>query len=268
VIETAAMAALAAGLAGVSTQASRVWGHGFGGIVSAFPLIVGPVLVLAAQRHDAAYAAQVARATLLGLVALSGFALMYGRSATRFGWVGSLVIAWAAAGALGTLAGRIEAGLLGALAAATLSIAVARAALPPARQGTVAGTLPGWELPARMALTALMIVSLTSAGERFGPMVAGSLAALPTLASVLAVFTHARHGRDALIMLLRGMLGGLAAFVTFCALIGLMVERAGVAPAFLLATAAAVLVQVVALRRDGEAGDRCPQRPRRERWVA
>ena len=43
--------------------------------------------------------------------------------------------------------------------------------------------------------------------------------------------------------LLRGMLGGMAAFVLFCALIGLLVEPAGVAAAFVLATAAAVLVQ-------------------------
>jgi len=42
--------------------------------------------------------------------------------------------------------------------------------------------------------------------------------------------------------------GGLAALVTFCALIGLLVERAGVTPAFLLATAAALLVQAGAAR--------------------
>ena len=45
------------------------------------------------------------------------------------------------------------------------------------------------------------------------------------------------------------MLGGMAAFVLFCALIGLLVERAGVAAAFVLATAAAVLVQAGLGRR-------------------
>jgi hypothetical protein len=101
-----------------------------------------------------------------------------------------------------------------------------------------------------MALTALLIIGLTLAGDRFGPTVAGILAALPTLASVLAVFTHARHGHDALVALLRGMLGGLAGFVCFCALIALLVEPAGVSLAFVLATAAAVLAQLVVARLD------------------
>jgi hypothetical protein len=249
-IETAIAAALGAALVGVASQLSRVWGHGLGGLLSAFPLIVGPVLLLAALRHDRAFAAHAARSTLLGLVALCGFALAYGRASRRAGWAASLAIAWAAAAALGILAARIETGVLGALAAAMVSIVVARAtlspALSPAREVDVASALPRWDLPARMALTALLIVGLTAAAERFGPAVAGALSALPALASVLAVFTHARHGRDALLTLLRGMLSGLAAFVTFCALIGLMIERAGVALAFVLATAAAALVHAAA----------------------
>jgi hypothetical protein len=59
------------------------------------------------------------------------------------------------------------------------------------------------------------------------------------------VFTHARHGRDALVAMLRGMLGGLGAFVSFCALIALLVEPAGVTSAFVVATAAALLAQLV-----------------------
>ena len=249
-IETAIAAVLGAALVGVASQVSRVWGHGLGGLVSAFPLIVGPVLLLAALRNDGAFAAHAARSTLLGLVALCGFALAYGRAARRAGWAVSLAIAWAAAAALGILAARIETGLLGALVVALVSIVAARAALPPARDIEVPNALPRWDLPARMALTAVLIVGLTAAAERFGPAVAGALAALPALASVLAVFTHAHHGRDALLTLLRGMLGGLAAFVTFCALIGLMVERAGVGLAFVLATAAAVLAHTVAGRRE------------------
>jgi hypothetical protein len=204
VVELIGVAALASCLVAVSTLAARVWGHGIGGLVSAFPLIVGPVLLLAALREDAAFAADTAAATLLGLVALSGFVLAYGRCAGRWGWPSSVALGWVAAAMIGVLAGRIGAGLHS--------------------------------------------VGLTLAGERFGPTVAGILAALPTLASVLAVFTHARHGNDALVALLHGMLGGLAGFVSFCALIGLLIEPAGVIPAFLLATAAAVLVQAVAVR--------------------
>ena len=149
-IETAIAAALGAALVGVASQLSRVWGHGLGGLLSAFPLIVGPVLLLAALRHDGAFAAHAARSTLLGLVALCGFVLAYGRASRRAGWAASLAIAWTAAAALGILAARIETGLLGALAAAMVSIVVARVTLSPAREVEVASALPRWDLPARM----------------------------------------------------------------------------------------------------------------------
>ena len=238
------VAALASTLVGLSTLAGRRWGHEIAGVVGAFPLIVGPVLLLTVLRQDPLVAAQTAVATLLGLTTLSGFALAYARAAGRWPWPVSLGLGWAAAAALGLIAAQLEAGLLAALAAATLSILLAHAGLPRRQHRDVEVVLPRWELPARMALTVLLIVALTVAGERFGPVTAGVLAALPTLASVLAVFTHARFGRDALVSMLRGMLGGLAAFVIFCALIAQLIEPAGVAVAFLLATVAAMLAQL------------------------
>jgi hypothetical protein len=251
------VAALAACLVAVSTAAARVWGHAVGGVISAFPLIVGPVLLLTALRQDAAAAADTAVATLLGLATLSGFVLAYAWSAGRRRWPASLALGWAAAAVAGLLAARLHAGLPGATAVAGASILLARAALPSRRAATAAVDLPAWELPARMALTAVLIVAIARAGERFGPTAAGMLAALPILASVLAVFTHARHGPDALVTLLRGTLDGLAGFVSFCALIALVVEPAGVIAAFGLATAAAVLAQLAIARR----GARPPDHP-------
>lgn len=244
-MDVVGLAVVSASLVAASTTAARAWGHGIGGVVSAFPLIVGPALLLAALRQDAAFAAAMATATLLGVVALSGFVLAYGRAAQRWGWPLSLGLGWAAAAVLGILAGRVGGGLLSGLLAATVSPMLALAALPRARQIDVRVAFPRWEMPARMALTASLIVWLTVAGERFGPTVAGVLAALPTVASVLAVFTHARHGRDALVAMLRGMLAGLGTFVTFCALIALLAEPAGVISAFALATAAALVLQLV-----------------------
>jgi len=134
-VELLFVAGLGASLVGASTVATGRWGHLIGGMLSAFPLTVGPVLFLAAERHGTAFAAQTAAATLLGLTALSGFALVYARSALRRGWRSSLPVAWIAAAALGAVAGRIDTGLLGALAAAIGSVAVALLALP-ARHGT------------------------------------------------------------------------------------------------------------------------------------
>jgi hypothetical protein len=229
-------------------MAARLWGHTIGGVVSTFPLIVGPALLLAALRQDAAFAARMATATLLGVVALSGFVAAYGRAARRWGWPPSLGLAWAAAAVLGTIAGRVGGGVPAGLVVAIASPALAYVALPRTRQVAARASFPWWETPARMALTAFLIVALSLAGDRFGPTAAGVLAALPTLASVLAVFTHVRHGHDALVAMLRGMLGGLGAFVSFCALVALLVEPAGVGLAFVLASCAALLAQLVVAR--------------------
>ena len=65
--------------------------------MSAFPAIVGPVLLIEAQTQGAAFAARAAAGTLLGLAALSGFAVAYAHAARRAGWRTSLVAGWAVA---------------------------------------------------------------------------------------------------------------------------------------------------------------------------
>jgi hypothetical protein len=239
---------VAPGLVGASTLAARRWGVRQGGIVSAFPAIVGPLLLIAAQEHGTAFAAKAASGTLLGLVALSGFAVAYGRTALHAGWRASLAAGWVTAAGITALLAAVDAGPLAGLAAATLSLAVAYRSLPACAPAPEAAAAHRWDLPLRMALTAVLVVSLTAAGGRLGPVVGGLLAALPVLASVLAVFTHAQQGAAAGCTLLRGMLSGMAGFVVFCVLVALLVDRAGVAATFVAAALAAVAAQAASAR--------------------
>ncbi len=235
---------LAPCLVGASTLAARRWGQHIGGLVSAFPAVVGPVLLVAALDHGAAFAARAASGTLLGLVALSGFVVVYGRLAQRVRWPASLLGAWAAAAALALAVGAVGAGLPGALAAAVLSLAGAFVLLPRGGGGDAWPAVPRWDLPVRMALTAALVVALSAAATWLGPVVGGILAALPVLASILAVFTHERHGAVALADLLRGMVTGMAGFVAFCAVVGALVESAGLLAAFTGAAFAGISVQL------------------------
>lgn len=248
-------------LAAASTLASRRWGPRTGGVVSAFPAIVGPVLVIVAVRHGELFAARAAGGTLLGLVGLAAFAVAYGRVAAtgRGGWGGALAAGWLAA-ALGSLAAaglaRDDGSAVG-LVVATASLAAAHRAL--ARPGSRAGaSAAGREvsLPVRMALTATLVLALATAAGTAGAVVGGMLAALPVLASILAVLTHRDDGAAGAVALLRGMLAGMAGFVVFCEVVALLVVPLAVGPAFLLATAAAVAVQtlLVAHRGSGERG--------------
>ncbi len=237
---------VAPGLVGLATLASRRWSERVGGHVSAFPVIVGPVLLITAHEHGAAFAARAANGTLLGVVALSGFAVGYGRTARHSGSLVSLAVGWAFAAMLAVLAHAVPLPSAGALALAAVSLAAAHHALGAQSAGRVATAVPPWDIPFRMALTALLVGSLAAAAGRVGPLVAGMLASLPVLACVLAVFTHRQQGGQAVLGLLRGMLSGMVAFVAFCEIVALLLVPVGVLAAFTTATLVAVGAEALA----------------------
>jgi hypothetical protein len=102
-------------LVAAATLAGRALGDRSAGVVSAFPAIVGPVLLVEAQTHGVAFAARAANGTLLGLAALGGFAVVYSRAARRAGWRASLAAGWATAAAIAAVVAASVAGPLAGL---------------------------------------------------------------------------------------------------------------------------------------------------------
>jgi hypothetical protein len=257
VLQTLLAALFAALLVAVTTLAARRWGVRTAGVVSAFPAIVGPVLVLVAVEHGTAAAARNAEGTLLGLVGLAAFTAAYGWAARRSGWTTSLVSGWAA-GAVASLLAAAAGGQLGpavGLPAACLALWLAHRSLTTERSAAAAsdpaprrGSRSGMSIPRRMMITAAIVLGLAGGVSVLGPLAGGILAALPVLASLLAVLTHRDAGGRAAVELLRGTLSGMAGFVAFCEIVALLVTRAPLVPAFLAATLAALLAQAPALR--------------------
>jgi hypothetical protein len=232
-------------LVGAATLACRKWGNRIGGLVSALPAVVGPLLLITAQQHGAAFTARAANGTLIGLAGLSAFVLVYGRAAVHAGWRASLAAGWASGAVLAALAGSLGGGLgfPGGLVIATVSLALAYRAMP-ATGVRERGDAPGWAgIAIRMALTAVLVAMLAAAATLFGAVVGGILAGLPVLASVLAVATHRRDGAAATVTLLRGMLSGMSGFVCFCVAVELLVVPAGTAASFTAATLATLGLQ-------------------------
>jgi F0F1-type ATP synthase assembly protein I len=242
---------VAPALVAISTLVARRFGPRAGGVVSAFPAIVGPVLLILALGHGRVFAARAADGTLLGLVSLAAFALVYGRLARLRTWRVCALAGWLAAAVTALAAGAIAGGTgspVGLVVAST-ALAMAWAALPATRlaPGTSRQARRRGEIPLRMASVALLVAVLAAAGGAVGALAGGMLAALPVLACVLAVFTHREHGGPPAIALLRGMLAGMAAFVLFCQVIALAVVPYGLAPAFAGATVVALAVQALAV---------------------
>lgn len=232
-------------LAGLSTLAARRFGHGVGGLVSAFPAIVGPTLLIAAGQHGGAFAARAATGTLLGLVGLGAFAVAFGRLARIRTWPVALAGAWAAAALVTVTAAQADRRLPIALGLAVASLVAAWLALP-ASAGAAGPAEPGG-IRARMLVTFLLVAVLSAAADEVGAFAGGILAALPVLGSVLSVATLRAGGPEATIGLLRGMLAGMGSFVAFCAVIAL-VASSEVGAAFALALAAALSAQGLGYR--------------------
>lgn len=236
---------LASTLVGAATLACRRWGNRIGGLVSALPAVVGPLLLITAQQHGAAFTTRAANGTLIGLAGLSAFALVYCRVAAHAGWQASLVSGWASAAVLATLAGSLggSLGFPGGLVIAAVSLVLAYRAMPGCTPEAAAGpddAIAWGAIALRMALTAALVAILAAAATLFGAVAGGILAGLPVLASVLAVCTHRRDGAGATIVLLRGMLSGMSGFVCFCVAVEMLIVPAGIAAAFAVATLAAL----------------------------
>lgn len=241
---------LAPGFVVGASLTARRFGPRVGGLVGGLPVVAGPILLVYALQHGPDFAAHAAAGTLLGLVSLTAFVVVYGRLAGRAPWMGAMFAGWGAF-ALGTLAFSTFAAPAGlALALACTGFFVGVRLLPSARGGLPRPmALPAWDLPLRACCALALVLALTAAAGWLGPQLSGLLAPFPVIATVLATFTHAQRGAQETLRLLRGMLTGYLAFALFCFALAVALQPLGVATAFALATAVALLTQAVMIAR-------------------
>ena len=125
-------------------------------------------------------------------------------------------------------------GLAPAFAVTVAILLVSRRLLPEAppmpRRATSAS-----DLPSRMIAGAAMVVFVTTAGPYFGATISGMLTTIPTVAAVMALFTHAQEGPDRTIGVMRGMTHGLLGFAAFLTVVAATLVPLGVVRSFALA---------------------------------
>lgn len=232
---------------GASLTARR-YGASIGGLVGGLPVVAGPILLVFALSQGRAFAANAAAGTLLGIVSLLAFIVVYAHLASRVHWGASLILGWTAffvmTGALST----ITLGVDPALAVVLAAVAAALLALPRVRGERPSGaSLPAWDLPLRALSALALVLVLTAVAGQLGSKLSGLLAPFPVIASVLAVFTHAQHGEQDVLRIMRGFVAGLVAYALFCFALAVSLESLGIAASFALAAIAALATQAVAL---------------------
>jgi hypothetical protein len=239
---------LAPGFVVGASLAARRFGPLVGGVIGGLPVVAGPILLVYALAHGRAFAASAAAGTLLGLVSLIAFVVVYARLARRMFWGASMLAGWLAFAVATVVFSALSLPLGAAFGLVAIALLLGHACLPRASsQARAHAAPPTWDLPVRGACALALVLALTAISGWLGPQLSGLLAPFPIITTVLATFTHAQRGSDELLRLLRGLVGGFGAFALFCATLALALRRLDTAAAFALATALALLVQSVVL---------------------
>lgn len=232
---------------GGASLAARRWGPAFGGWIVSLPLTSGPVLFFLAAEHGPAFATDASVGTLLGMGAIVayslGFAVTSGRSPATAIVAASVCFAVAGVALQATAAWSFA--VLAALV--VLAIGAAIRWLPSTGGARSAVAHPRWDLPARVIVGTGLVLGLTGIAPLLGPVPSGIVSTFPVYVSVLAAFALVHEGRPAALGVLRGVLTGMFGTVAFYAAIHALMVPAGIGPAFLVAIAVTLAVQVVAL---------------------
>jgi uncharacterized membrane protein len=234
---------------GASLTARR-FGPRIGGLIAGLPVVAGPILLVYALTHGSRFAAGAAAGTLLGLISLIAFVVIYARLAARVSWIASLLAGWAVFAAATAIFSTVSIPAGAALALACAAIGLGLAALPAGPcSGRTHPPAPAWDLPLRAGCALALVLTLTAVAGWLGPRLSGLLAPFPIIATVLAVFTHAQRGPEELVRLLQGMVSGFVAFALFCFTLALSLRALGTPASFALATGVALLTQALLLAR-------------------
>jgi hypothetical protein len=235
-------------LIAAATMAGRRWGTGVSGWLVGLPLTSGPVSLILALQHGASFAAASAVGVLAGQASLCVFCLLYATLARTTPWTASAALALAGFLAATFLLRLASFTLWPTLALVTCVIAAVTRLIPRTERGARPAAPPWWDLPARMAAAAVFVLALTSAAGSLGPLMSGLLSPFPVFAVVLASFAHQGQGAEAAARLLRGVVVGSFGFAAFFLVVSLLVTALPIGWAYVLALAAALLVNSVSLR--------------------
>ena len=233
--------ALAPALILAASLASRYWGPGVGGWLVALPLTSGPVAFFLALDHGSGFAATTALGSLAGAIAEVAFAVAYAFLARR-GWPLAVCGASLAFTVVAAILQQLALGWGSLTVGSVVAVAGALMLVPSPSHAASAPRPPRWDLPARMVATAALVLLITGMATVLGPRLSGTLAMFPVYVIVLTVFAH-RSGPAHALRVLRGLLVGLFAGVSFFIVLAGLVERLSVSGGFLAAVAVALAVQ-------------------------
>ena len=227
-------------LVALMSLAARRWGPTVGGLLMGLPWMTGPVLFFLALDKGGDFAVAACAGIQLGVICIYAFILAYAPTSFVAPWPVCLLAATIAFGAVAWLVQGQPIPLVTAAAAALAALVATINLLPQPRTAAAPTPLPWWDIPARMAVTLMLVAAIMSSADRLGPQLSGIASTYPVILIVIGSFTHHQWGVDAVLRLQRGLTVSLVNFIIFFLVVGLTLPMVGVLPAFGLAAATAL----------------------------
>ena len=201
----------------LATQASRRFGHAFGGLLAGMPMIAGPITGLLLTEVPPERVRSVCLATLVCQPALIAYLVTYAHAARHWRWPACLTAALAVFGATGWVLLQLPLPAWASVALAVAAPLLGWRAMPlrsggPPRPAT---GMPHSELAARVGVAMAVAGGVLWGASHLSAAAAGLLLATPITGIVLPSFTLPRHGAAATAALLAGFIRGQAGFVAF-----------------------------------------------------
>jgi len=234
---------------GSARLAGRRWGSAVSGSLIGLPLTSGPVIFFLSLNHDTAFLISSVLGTLSGGFSLVAFCLVYAWLALHFAWPVATIGSMLTFAAMTILMQSIVIPLWPLFLLVVLVIFLGMWLMPKQTEILLSESKPGrLDIPIRILIGTSFIVLLTEIAPFIGPRLTGLLATIPLYTVILTIFAHRLQGSAGAINVLRGLLFGMLGFASFFLALGILIERAGVGTAFLVAILITLLIQGITLQ--------------------
>ncbi|MGZ3159191.1 MAG: hypothetical protein ACXU7H_08910 [Burkholderiaceae bacterium] len=235
-------------IAGI-TLAGRRWGAAVAGSLAGFPVITGPILLFVTIEQGQQFAANAATGSMLAVLSNVGFGIAYSWACRRHAWHISLLFGWVVYFCLIALLSLIHVSPWQASIITICGLLIAAKSYPRVSIDLPREIPPGSDLIYRMLAAAALVLLLTFFSAQLGSNLTGLLSVFPVMGSVLGVFSHRHYGAGFAIKILQGMVQGFYAFTVFCLILAYGLKTQPWLLCFLMATLAAVVIQMLLMRR-------------------
>jgi uncharacterized membrane protein (GlpM family) len=229
---------------GLITLVGRKWGSSVAGLMGAFPVVAGPIIIFIALEQGSEFAALTSTSAISATACLLIFGLVYSWACIRLSWIFALLYSLIAWFILAFTLAMTTPSLGIALLIAMSSLIITPLLLPHTKPTTTPNTKLH-DLPWRMLVGALLTFSVTTLAGALGEVWSGILAVFPVIGLVLAVFTHNSLGSTHVTQVYRGMVKGLYSFAAFFLTLTLLLPKTSILIAVLSSVVVAIVTQVI-----------------------